>query len=299
MQTLPGTLQISVSTDPDLVDDLSDQLMEMGALAISLTDAQDEPLFQLTPEEEPLWQLTTLNALFPEDTVVDSLINTIKHSDERFKQLNFTSEVIAEKNWVAETQKQFPAQKFGSLWVYPEWEKDSAQKTPSIFIAPGLAFGTGTHPTTKLCLEWLSSNPPKSAMVIDYGCGSGILSLAAQAMGAAEVFATDHDPQALQATIHNASCNHFSNSSLHAIKTNEMQNLQADILLANILANPLIDLEPTLIALTKPGGTIVLSGLLNEDIDRVSAHYQKSCTLIDTKTHDGWALLEFKKHSEH
>lgn len=288
---MKGTIQINVSVSPELVDTLSEHMMDLGALAISLTDAHDEPLFQLAPEDEPLWQTTTLHALFPEDTVIETVIENLQRIDSKFSSLEFTSEIIPEKNWVEETQKQFPPQQFGHLWVYPEWEKESVtNQIPSIVIAPGLAFGTGTHPTTKLCLEWLAANPPEKQVAVDYGCGSGILALAALALGANEVFATDHDPQALESTRHNASCNSF-NGKLHIRKTNEMASIKADLVIANILANPLITLAPVLTELLKENGVLVLSGLLAEDIDRVTHAYQNTGKVIETRYHEGWALL--------
>lgn len=293
---MKGTTQLNVSVPPELVDTLSEHLMDLGALAISLTDAYDQPLFQLAPEEEPLWQTTTIHALFPEETLLDNVIEQLRKVDSQFASLQFTTEILPDKNWVEETQKQFPPQQFGHLWVYPEWEKtELTQDIPSIYIAPGLAFGTGTHPTTKMCLEWLAANPPAQKTVVDYGCGSGILALAAIALGATEVFATDHDPQALESTKHNADCNTFDNSTLHIKKTNEMAGTKADLVLANILANPLIQLAPTLTTLLKDNGTLVLSGLLAEDIDRITEAYQKNCTVIETRYLDGWALLALTK----
>ena len=295
---MQGTIQIVITTTPDLIDELSDELMALGALAISLTDAKDNPVFQTAPEETPLWEETTIKALFPEDTLIDPLVDELKKTNPKFANLSPTIEAVANKNWVEETQKQFPPQQFGTLWVCPEWEKAALQKKPSdpvIYIAPGLAFGTGTHPTTKLCLEWLSNNPPKNLSVVDYGCGSGILALAALILGADTVYATDHDPQALESTQHNAACNDFQHSTLHIKETNEMSGIQSDLVLANILANPLIELAPTLIALLKPDATLILSGLLEADIERVTKAYQQHCAVVDTLTHDGWALVRLKR----
>ncbi len=294
---MQGTVQIIISTTPDLIDDLSDELLALGALAISLTDAKDDPIFQLAPEETPLWQETVLTALFPDSTLVDPLVKELKHTNPRFKDLTVTIEPVANKNWVEETQKQFPPQQFGNLWVCPEWEKEKLADTndSAIYIAPGLAFGTGTHPTTKLCLKWLSDNPPKGKVVVDYGCGSGILALGAIALGAKTVYATDHDPQALQSTAHNADCNTFQNIDLQIRHIDDMQNIKADLLLANILANPLIELAPTLISLLKPNSTLVLSGLLTSDIDRVASAYQSACKITKTQQEGDWVLLELKR----
>ena len=209
---MPTHFQISVTVTSDKIETLSDIFSDLGAEAITMTDAKDEPLFQLTPEDGPLWQHTTLHALFDETLSAESMINDIKKNHPEFQSHDFFIEKIAPRNWVEETQKQFHAQQFNHLWICPQWEKASWQKSHHkkdlvVFIEPGLAFGTGTHPTTQLCLTWLATHPLKKQIVIDYGCGSGILALAASALGAKTVWATDHDHQALISTKNNAKYN--------------------------------------------------------------------------------------------
>src|SRR3990167_5538726 len=213
---MPTHFQISITITSDKVEALSDIFSEMGALAVTMTDAKDEPLFQVLPEEGPLWQYTTLHALLDETLSAENIISTIKENYPEFESLDFYVEKIAPKNWVLETQKQFQPQQCGPLWICPEWKKiewkkSAHKKEPVIFIEPGLAFGTGTHPTTQLCLTWLATHSLKNQCVIDYGCGSGILALAANALGAKKVWATDHDQQALISTENNEKYNAFKN----------------------------------------------------------------------------------------
>ena len=287
--------QVSVTVSPDQIDCLSDIFMEQGADAVSMTDAKDEPLFQLSPEDQPHWQQTTVHALFDAAMDVENIISAIKNNYPEYSKLRFHTEKIGEKNWVAETQKQFHAQAFGALWVCPQWEKDTfLQAHPHekvIFIEPGLAFGTGTHPTTQLCLTWVANHISQGS-VIDYGCGSGILALGALAMGADLVYATDHDIQALESTHNNMRYNAFDIEKLQVKTTDQMLGIKADIILANILANPLIELAPTLTALLLPHGKLILSGVLKDDADRVFAAYQNHFTRIDMQEKDGWVLME-------
>lgn len=296
--------QISVTATSNQIDLLSDIFFELGADAVSMTDAQDEPLFQITPEDEPLWQQTTLHALFNSDLSAEQMINQIKRQHSEFQSLNFYIEKVAQKNWVEETQKYFHAQQFGDLWICPQWEKESFEKThdrkksPVVFIEPGLAFGTGTHPTTQLCLTWLATHNLKNNSVIDYGCGSGILALAALALNAKEVYATDHDHQALISTGNNEKYNSFKNK-LIILNTEEIKSVRANIIIANILANPLIELAPQLTELLLPNGKLILSGVLANDADRVAKAYESNFTRTDTVTHADWVLIELRMKENH
>src|SRR3990167_10722035 len=293
--------QISVTVSPDKIEGLSDIFSDLGAEAITMTDAKDEPLFQLEPEDEPHWQHTTIHALFDTQFSPDQVIQTILKDNPEFRTLDFYVEKIQNQNWVEVTQKQFHAQQFGHLWICPQWERSDCKKAqrckkePVVFIEPGLAFGTGTHPTTQLCLTWLATHSLKKKTVIDYGCGSGILALAAMALDAKTVFATDHDHQALLSTENNASYNAFKNT-LHVVNTTDIRSARADIVVANILANPLVELAPTLTELVIPDGQLILSGILENDADRVAAAYLSQFDRTTTQQHDGWVLIEFTRH---
>lgn len=291
--------QISVTTSPSSIETLSDIFMELGAAAITMTDAKDEPLFQLSPEDGPLWQQTTLHALFDTKYSPDIIITHIKELFPEYASLDFYVEKVEQTNWVEQTQKQFHPQQFGKLWICPQWEKTDFEKSHKrekyvAYIEPGLAFGTGTHPTTQLCLTWLADNTLNNQIVIDYGCGSGILALGACVLGAKAVYATDHDPQALIATNNNAEYNTFS-TPLHCVSTQDIQSVRANIIVANILANTLIDLEKTLSNLLLPNGKLILSGILSEDADRVVQAYQNHFRKTTIQTKDGWVLIELIK----
>jgi ribosomal protein L11 methyltransferase len=295
--------QISVTVKADQIEALSDLFADLGADAITMTDAKDEPLFQLAPEDEPHWQDTTIHALFnANDFSAENIVQTLQENNPHYQSLDFFIEKIANENWVEKTQKHFQPQCFGKqLWICPQWEKDvwaqshNDKKSTAVFIEPGLAFGTGTHPTTQLCLTWLANHPPKKLNVIDYGCGSGILALAACALGAKNVWATDHDDQALISTHNNANYNTFKNN-LYIVNTTDIQSARADVLLANILANPLVELAPKLTELVSPKGKLILSGVLTQDADRVLGAYLPHFTHVDTKQQGEWVLIELTRN---
>lgn len=292
---MPNLTQISTTTNQTLANQLADYLSELGALAVTLTDAKDEPLFQLEPEDSPLWSTTTVTGLFDETLATTTILNHISTQTD-FAHLDFSVKAVEDKNWVAETQRYFHAQEFDQLWVCPIWEKTTftsqhPDAKTTLFIEPGLAFGTGTHPTTQLCLTWLAQTNLASKTLIDYGCGSGILALGALALNAKQVIATDHDPLALQATVNNLAYNPFNSNDLSVHTTDDMPNTTVDIVIANILANPLIELAPTLTKFLDKNSLLVLSGLLIDDIERVATAYSPCCKHIETQTKDGWALI--------
>lgn len=294
---MPTHFQISVTVSPKHIETLSDIFFDLGAEAITMTDAKDEPLFQLTPDEQPHWEHTTLHALFDEGLCAENIIDHIKTHHTELNSLDFFIEKVFDENWVEKTQKQFYAQQFGDLWICPQWEKSTWEKSarnkknPVVFIEPGLAFGTGTHPTTQLCLTWLATHSLKNKIVIDYGCGSGILALSACALGAKEIWATDHDHQALISTENNAHYNTFKNA-VRIANTDDIKSVRANTIIANILANPLIELAKTLTDLLLPNGKLILSGVLANDADRVASAYLNHFTRVDTQQKDEWVLME-------
>lgn len=288
-------LKLSIVIEPEHADALSESLMELGALSVSLQGAEDEPIFQVEPGESPLWQQTKLDALFETNTNIETIIKALQSENTNLLELDFNAEKIEDQDWVRITQQHFQPRLYGDdLWVCPAWEETDILSGNIVKIDPGLAFGTGTHPTTSLCLSWLAENPPKDKQVIDYGCGSGILSLAALALGAAEVLAIDHDQQALIATENNAKLNDFySPEKLSILNSDAEIHFQADLIVANILANPLIELAPRIISLLKPKSTLVLSGILDNEVERVAEVYEKRLTRVDTSIEDSWARVVF------
>lgn len=285
--------KITIRTTADQADAVVDFLEAYGALSVSLQDAGDQPLFQIIPNEAPLWKNTQIQALFDESVPLDALLSVID-----------SVESVEEENWVEKTQRNFQPQQYDDrLWIWPAWmEPPTDSKAVVIRLNPGLGFGTGSHPTTALCLKWLARQEVSNKIVVDYGCGSGILALAARALGAKEVWAVDHDPQALMATKENAALNHFSDSALHIVSDKDLPNtLAADIILANILANPLCELSPRLIGLMATGGALALSGFLFEEKDRILRAYQPPLELIKTESafsgpRENWQLAVFKSN---
>ena len=191
---------------------------------------------------------------------------------------------------------RFRPMRFGRrLWIVPggmEIAHDPANV--AIALDPGLAFGTGTHPTTALCLEWLDAQTAVAGCVVDYGCGSGVLGIAAALLGAARVLCVDNDPQALEATAANAARNAVA-GRVHCVAPEAFAETGADVVLANILAGPLVALAPRLCGCVKAGGRIVLSGLLAEQVDEVAAAYRETCVVTGTALRDGWARLELSR----
>jgi len=277
--------------DVDLAEAL---LLEAGALSIALDDAGDQPLFEPLPGESPLWDEVILTALFDANSengryhVVESLSHEIAAEVNASRVwLSQVDDKDWEREWMAHYQ---PIECANNLWIVPNWLTPPNLDATNIIMDPGLAFGTGYHATTRLCLDWLTEQDLAGKTVIDYGCGSGILGIAALLLGAKQVFAVDIDPQAVLATNQNADRNHVA-GKLHAflpedferfIKSNQDHSALVDVIAANILAKPLIGLAPYFATLIAPKGKIVLAGLIESQTEDVKAAYQPYFT-IDNK----------------
>ncbi len=269
---------------------VSEILTEYQALAVTLQDNGDQPLFQEAPQETPLWQDTRVEALFPEDfplmKIIQELENLLKAA------VPYQVETLVQENWVEKSQANFPVLNFsGRLCVAPPWQEIPKNSGALLHINPGLGFGTGAHPTTALCLKWLVPQNLTGKIVIDYGCGSGILGLAALVLGANQVWAVDHDPQALIATQNNADLNQLPSDNLFIVPPEIFAAVKADILLANILANPLCELAPRLISHLAPGGSLILSGFLQTELARIVQVYTPVLKVVDTAIEDNWVRL--------
>ncbi len=288
-------IQITIASSPEEADLFAENLEALDAVAVTLEDAKDDAIYQLAPEETPLWNSVNVKALFETTISPRDIISTLKTRLNRKEPINYRIEKIADQDWVRLTQQHFKPQNYpGNLWVCPNWHEEELSGKV-VRIDPGLAFGTGTHPTTKLCLEWLAQNPPKNKTVIDFGCGSGILALASAKLGAKQVFAIDHDQQALIATKNNMALNKDIEHKIHISDDKTLPSTKADLIVANILANPLIELEPTITRLIQANGTLVLSGILEHEIQLITQAYTEHFTLQDAKTLDQWALLIFTR----
>ncbi|MCF6218819.1 MAG: 50S ribosomal protein L11 methyltransferase [Gammaproteobacteria bacterium] len=282
-------MQLKIDTSNNLAEPISEALEELEALAVTLEDRADQPIFEPELGTTPLWKEVCVVGLFDIDIAVDPLINQL---EKRFGALRWNSERLEDRDWVRECMESFEPIQFGQhLWIVPSWHSAPDKKGINLHLDPGLAFGTGTHPTTALCLEWLDANPPKNSSIIDYGCGSGILGIAALKLGGRHCTGIDTDPQALEASQSNAEKNSVSNQ-LKLNLPNQVEIEAADLLLANILANPLIDLAHKLAGLTKQGGVIVLSGILAEQAQRVSDAYTPYFEMAKPVQQEDWIRLE-------
>lgn len=288
-------LQIIVSATAGNTEAISEQLESMGALSITLRDAADEALFEIEPHTESHWQQTQIIGLFEHDRGADALSRAFT---ERCGEPapGFIIETLPDEAWERRCLEYVKPMRFGkNLWIYPSWsEQTPAAGTRVIRLDPGLAFGTGTHPTTALCLEWIDSAEFSNKSVLDYGCGSGILAIAAIQCGASHVDAVDHDEQALTATLDNAEKNHCRNQ-IDVYLPDQLSIDPADIIFANILAGPLINLAQTLAALCSGNGNLILSGLLPEQHESIHAAYSPWFELTPPREKDGWLLIECKK----
>lgn len=265
-------LQLKIDITPQQAEALGDALTELGAVAVTLQDAADQPLFEPLPGETKLWNATRVIGLFEATADMPAIIAALR---QRWPQPlpDCHADPLEDKDWEREWMDNFHPIRCGEqLWICPSWREPVDPNAVNVLLDPGLAFGTGTHPTTALCLEWLDAHPPRNLDVVDYGCGSGILAVAAALLGARQVAAVDYDPQALIATRDNAAKNGVADR-IHTWLPRQCPAARAELLLANILANPLIELAPRFAALVPAGGQIVLSGILTEQAENVAAAY--------------------------
>ena len=290
-------LQLIVQTngsDAALFDDL---LVELGAVAVTLQDNADQPLFEPPPGTTPIWEDTRVIGLFTAETNIDLIIAALQSSlaINPFPQIK--TEVLEDKDWVREWMDDFKPMCFGErLWVVPSWLAPPHPEAVNMLLDPGLAFGTGTHQTTALCLRWLDQQNLQDKTVIDYGCGSGILAIAAALLGAKTVICVDNDPQALQATQLNAERNRVTDK-VQVFSPENMPDIQADVLVANILAGPLMELSPRLTSLVTSRGLIALSGILAKQADEVTSYYSSHFNLSPTTQDEDWVRINGTKTS--
>lgn len=274
------------------VEGLSLLLEESGALSLSLRDQHDEPVLEPEPGTTPLWPEVVIEALYSGEQ--KQAVNKAKEIlAQIYPHLAFTVETVVDQEWQRACIEEFKPQCFGNrLWVCPSWHKPPDPQATNLILDPGLAFGTGTHPTTALCLAWLAQADLQAKAVIDYGCGSGILALAASKLGASHVQAVDIDPQALQATQTNALGNCVGAKQL-TISSPEVLSAPVDLILANILLTPLLALQSRFRELLKEGGKLVLSGILTEQTNTVISAYTVGFNYQSTNNLHGWSILVF------
>ena len=287
--------QISFEVKKSETDLVSEVLMGLGSVSITYSDALDDAIYEPPVGQTPLWDNVKVNALFSSEVNQKSIETSIS---DICNIVVIDTVTLKDRVWEEECQKDFPSMRFGKrLWVCPSWDAESILSNDSIVIHmdPGLAFGTGTHQTTSLCLEYLDSNPPKNLHVIDFGCGTGILAIAAAKFGAKSVIAIDNDPQAVLSSKENVAKNKCENTitTIHSI--NQGNDRKYDLLIANILANPLVELEPLFSDLIHTTGTLLLSGILKEQVDRVVKCYSINFSNIEVANKGEWFRISGKR----
>ncbi|WP_405236595.1 50S ribosomal protein L11 methyltransferase [Lentisalinibacter orientalis] len=277
---------------------VEEALEDLGAGAVTYSDAGDSPVLEPAPGETPLWPATLVTALFDDTLDEDALSAGLRAALELDELPAWRVETLADRAWEREWLRDFHPMRFGQrLWVCPTGSVVEDPDAVVLDMDPGLAFGTGTHATTALCLEWLDAARIAGRRVLDYGCGSGILAIAALLLGAGEATATDIDPQALTATRANAARNDVA-GRLGVAAPDELGDTAFDVVLANILAAPLAALAPRLAGLTRGGGEIVLSGILASQADEIRAAYEPWFEIAPAVAREDWIMISGRRRED-
>ncbi|MFU8765245.1 MAG: 50S ribosomal protein L11 methyltransferase [Haliea sp.] len=287
-------LQLRLDTSPELIEALEALMLAAGAVAVTMEDNADQPVLEPGVGETPLWHQTRLTGLFTADTDMDAAL--AQFPPTLLATCNQRVEILEDKDWEREWISHYRPMRFGKrLWVCPSWLEPPEPEAVNLLLDPGLAFGTGTHPTTALCLTELDGMALAGCKVVDYGCGSGILAVAALKLGAAQALGVDNDPQALVASRDNCARNQLPEADLEVALpgAEAIAHWQgrADLVVANILAGPLMALSDTLLGLLQPGGTLMLSGLLNTQAAELCAHYSDRLQLTVVGEREDWVCL--------
>jgi len=282
-------LQVRLALTPAQAETYEDLMLELGAVSVTFMDAEDQPIFEPDLGTTPLWSQTHLLALFEGDTDATALEQRVQLLANG---LTYEVERLEEQEWERSWMDNFQPMRFGQrLWIVPSWHEAPEPDAVNLLLDPGLAFGTGTHPTTSLCLQWLDGEPVAGRQVLDFGCGSGILAIAALLLGAERAVGTDIDVQALEASRENAERNGIDPARLPLYLPADLPTEPADVVVANILAGPLVGLAEQITRLTRIGGRLALSGILAEQAEDVRAAYAGCFDLEPTATLDGWVRI--------
>lgn len=287
--------KLKLTVPGNQVEFIEELLLELGARSTSLEDAGDHALLEPLPGETPVWPEAVVSGLFEDD--VEPACTTLSLCTRLgIAPAAVARENVEERDWVRAWMDDFKPMRFGKrLWICPTGYEPPVPDAVNLLLDPGLAFGSGTHPTTALCLSWLDAHPPLDATIIDYGCGSGVLAIAALRLGARHAIGVDLDPQALTATRDNARRNGITDGQLPVCLPRDLDPAPADLVMANILSGPLVELAPVLTRLVRPGGRLILSGLLSEQAQAVATAYTGAFRMEVPLLQDGWALLEGRK----
>ncbi|EGR2127148.1 50S ribosomal protein L11 methyltransferase [Vibrio cholerae] len=290
-------IQIKLNATNDNAEAIGDMLMEeSGAVSVTFLDAKDTPVFEPLPGETRLWGDTDVVALYEADMDTSLILQQIKASNMLAEGFAHKVEQVEDKDWEREWMDNFHPMQFGRrLWICPSWREVPDPQAVNVMLDPGLAFGTGTHPTTALCLEWLDNLDLSGKTVIDFGCGSGILAIAAIKLGAAKVIGIDIDPQALLASKDNAARNGVEDQIEVYLPKDQPEGLVADVVVANILAGPLRELSPIIKGLLKPGGQLAMSGILDTQAESVAEFYRDDLELDPIAEKSEWCRISGRK----
>ncbi|MGY4107768.1 50S ribosomal protein L11 methyltransferase [Aeromonas encheleia] len=288
-------IQIRINATAKTADKVSNMLLGRGAQAVTFMDAQDVPVYEPLPGETPLWGETEVMGLFDAET---DPAPTIAFFQQIFgEDVGYKVEQLEDKDWVREWMDHFHPMQFGErLWICPSWRDVPNPDAVNVMLDPGLAFGTGTHPTTALCLQWLDGLDLVGKTVVDFGCGSGILGIAALKLGAARVIGIDIDPQAIQASHDNAERNGVAGQIELYLPADQPQDVEADVVVANILAGPLRELAPLIAGHGKAGSLMALSGVLESQAPELETIYGQWFDMDQTAVKEEWCRLSGRKH---
>ncbi|MGG6102341.1 50S ribosomal protein L11 methyltransferase [Pantoea allii] len=285
-------IQIKINSSGANAEELSDALMETGAVSVTFQDTHDTPVYEPMPGETRLWGDTDVIGLFDAESDMEGVIAELSQHPLLGENFRHKIEQIEDKDWEREWMANFHPMRFGErLWICPSWRDVPDPDAVNVMLDPGLAFGTGTHPTTSLCLTWLDGLDLAGKTVIDFGCGSGILAIAALKLGASQAIGIDIDPQAIQASRDNAERNGVADRLSLYLPHQQPENLQADVVVANILAGPLRELAPLISVLPKSGGHLGLSGVLESQAESVCEAYVAHFALDPVAVKEEWCRI--------
>ncbi len=285
-------LQLKFETHPKQAERLSELMEAAGASAVMMQDAADQPLFEPPPGATPLWNQILISGLFEADANIKHILADIEQALEDAPLPNWTLNPLEDKDWIRAWMDDYQPMCFGEkLWIVPSTFSPPDPDAVNILLDPGLAFGTGTHPTTAMCLRWLDAHPPVDQDIIDFGCGSGILAIAACRLGAHSALAVDNDPQALLATRDNAQLNKVS-AQIQVFLPDDSPASRVPLLLANILAGPLHVLAPQFSEQVLPAGHIVLSGIIESQAENLMLCYQPWFEMSVYRQEEEWICLQ-------
>lgn len=283
---------MKINTTGAQAEELGDALIENGAVSVTFQDTHDNPVFEPLPGETRLWGDTDVIGLFDAETEMQDVIAGLEQHPLLGASFHHKIEQIEDKDWEREWMENFHPMRFGQrLWICPSWRDVPDPHAVNVMLDPGLAFGTGTHPTTAMCLSWLDGLDLAGKTVIDFGCGSGILAIAALKLGAAKAIGIDIDPQAIQASRDNAERNGVSERLSLYLPHEQPDNLSADVVVANILAGPLRELAPLISVLPISGGHLGLSGVLASQASGVCEAYEDKFTLDPVAEKEEWCRI--------